>query len=88
MLTYSQAPNAARRFNFDECYSRAFNDSRPGPGVRLLEIDSGFENGGRPANGRTRRLPDAKTDDVNSNALAISPTEVVSRRARMGWHPS
>jgi hypothetical protein len=40
MLTYSLASNAARRVNFDEVYSRAFNDSRPGAGVKLLQSDS------------------------------------------------
>jgi len=44
------ASNAARRVNFDEVYARAFNDSRPGPGVKLLRIDGGLKNGGQPAN--------------------------------------
>ena len=59
MLTYSQASNTARRANFDEAYSRAFNDSPPGPGVKLLRIDGRFED--QSTNGRIRRLRDAKT---------------------------
>jgi AraC family transcriptional regulator len=81
MLTYSLASNAARRVNFDEVYGRAFNDSRPGPGVKLLRIDGGLENGGQPANGRARPLPDSKIGRVNSRALEIAPANVVSRRA-------
>jgi AraC family transcriptional regulator len=81
MLTYSLASNAARRANFDEVYARAFNDSRPGPGVKLLRIDSRFENGGQPINGRARRLPDSDVGHVNGHALEISPADVVSRRA-------
>ena len=81
MLTYSLASNAARRVNFDEVYARAFNDSRPGPGVKLLQIDSGLENGGQPTNRRARPLPDPKIGHVNSPALEISPAGVVSRRA-------
>jgi AraC family transcriptional regulator len=81
MLTYSLASNAARRVNFDEVYARAFNDSRPGPGVKLLRIDGGLENGGQPANGRARPLPDPKIGRVNSRALEIAPANVVSRRA-------
>jgi hypothetical protein len=52
MLTYSLASNAARRVNFDEVYACAFNDSRPGPGVKLLQIGSRLESGGQPTNGR------------------------------------
>jgi AraC-like DNA-binding protein len=81
MLTYSLASNAARRVNFDEVYARAFNDSRPGPGVKLLQIGSRLENGGQPTNGRARPLPDPKIGHVNSSALEISPAGVVSRRA-------
>jgi AraC family transcriptional regulator len=81
MLTYSLASNAARRVNFDEVYARAFNDSRPGPGVKLLRIDGGLENGGQRANGRARPLPDPKIGRGNSPALEISPAGVVSRRA-------
>jgi len=81
MLTYSLASNAARRVNFDEVYSRAFNDSRPGAGVKLLRSDSRFENGVQPINGRGRQLPDGKIGGVNSHALEISPANVVSRRA-------
>jgi AraC family transcriptional regulator len=81
MLTYSLASNAARRVNFDEVYSRAFNDSRPGAGVKLLRSDSRFENGLQPTNGRARPLPDPKIGPVNSPALEISPAGVVSRRA-------
>ena len=81
MLTYSLASNAARRVNFDEVYARAFNDSRPGPGVKLLRIDGRLENGGQPANGRARPLPDPKIGDANSPALEISPAGVVTRRA-------
>jgi AraC family transcriptional regulator len=81
MLTYSLASNAARRVNFDEVYARAFNDSRPGPGVKLLRINGRLENGGQPTNGRARPLPDPKVGPVNSPALEISPAGVVSRRA-------
>ena len=81
MLTYSLASNAARRVNFDEVYARAFNDSRPGPGVKLLRIDGGLGKGGQPANGRARPLPDPKIGRVNSHALEIAPANVVSRRA-------
>jgi len=81
MLTYSLASNAARRVNFDEVYGRAFNDSRPGPGVKLLRIDGGLKNGGQPANGRARPLPDPKVGRLNSPALEISPAGVVSRHA-------
>ena len=81
MLTYSLASNAARRVNFDEVYSRAFNDSRLGPGVKLLSIDGRLENGGQPANGRARPLPDPKIGHVNSPVLEIGPAGVVSRRA-------
>jgi AraC family transcriptional regulator len=80
MLTYSLASNAARRVNFDEVYSRAFNDSRPGAGVKLLRSDSRFENGVQPINGRGRQVPDGKIGDVNSHALEISPANTVSRR--------
>jgi AraC family transcriptional regulator len=79
MLTYSLASNAARRVNFDEVYSRAFNDSRPGAGVKLLR--SRFENGEQPTNGWARQLPDPKNGDANSHALEIAPANVVSRRA-------
>jgi AraC family transcriptional regulator len=81
MLTYSLASNAARRVNFDEVYARAFNDSRPGPGVKLLRIDGGLENDGQPANRQARPLPDPKIGRVNSPALEIAPANVVSRRA-------
>jgi AraC family transcriptional regulator len=81
MLTYSLASNAARRVNFDEVYGHAFNDSRPGPGVKLLQIDGGLKNGGQPANGRARPLPDPKVGRLNSPALEISPAGVVSRHA-------
>jgi len=81
MLTYSRASNAARRVNFDEAYSRAFNDSRPGAGVKLLRSDSRFENGVQPINGRARQLPDPKIGDVNNQALEIAPADVVRRRA-------
>src|ERR1700720_2879498 len=80
MLTYSLASNAARRVNFDEVYGRAFNDSRPGAGVKLLRIDGGLENGGQPANGRARPLPPAKIGRENSPALEVAPGGVVSRR--------
>jgi AraC family transcriptional regulator len=81
MLTYSLASNAARRVNFDEVYARAFDDSRPGPGVKLLRIDGGLENDGQPANRQARPLPDPKIGRVNSHALEIAPANVVSRRA-------
>jgi AraC family transcriptional regulator len=81
MLTYSQASNAARRINFDETYARAFNESRPGPGVKLLRFDSRVENGGQPRNGRARPLHESKIGHVNGHALEISPAEVVNRRA-------
>src|SRR5258708_4289927 len=81
MLTYSLASNAARRVDFDEVHARAFNDSRPGPGVKLLRIDGGLKNDGQPANGRARPLPDPKVGRVNSPALEISPAGVISRRA-------
>src|SRR5207249_5544099 len=77
----SQASNAARRINFDETYARAFNDSRPGPGVKLLRFDGRFENGGQPSNGRARRLPESNIGHVNGHAIEISPADVVSRRA-------
>jgi hypothetical protein len=69
MLTYSLSSNAARRVDFDEVYARAFNDSRPGAGVKLLRSDSRFENGLQPTNGRARPLPDPKIGRVNSPAL-------------------
>ena len=53
MPTYSLASDAVRPFDFDEAYARALNDSRLGPGVKLLQIDSRLENTGQPANGRT-----------------------------------
>src|SRR2546422_7341066 len=81
MLTYSQASNAARRINFDETYARAFNDSRPGPGVKLLRFDGRFENGGQPSNGRARRLPESNNRHVNGHAIEISPPHVLRRRA-------
>jgi AraC family transcriptional regulator len=81
MLTYSLASNAARRVNFDEVYSRAFDDSRPGAGVKLLRSDGRFQNAAQPINGRARQLPDRKIADVNSHELEISPASVVSRRA-------
>jgi AraC family transcriptional regulator len=81
MLTYSLASNAARRVNFDEVYSRAFKDSRPGAGVKLLRSDSHFDSGVQPINGRAWQLPDAKISDVNNHALEIAPADVVRRRA-------
>jgi AraC family transcriptional regulator len=81
MLTYSLASNAARRVNFDEVYARAFNDSRPGPGVKLLRIDGRLENGGQPASGRARPLSDPEIGRVDSPVLELSPAGVVSRRA-------
>src|SRR5215470_1299102 len=81
MLTYSLASNAARRVNFDEVYARAFDDSRPGAGVKLLRRDSRFENGLQPTNGPARPLPDPKIGRVNSHALEIAPANAVSRRA-------
>ena len=81
MLTYSLASNAAPRVNFDEDYSRAFKDSRPGAGVKPLRSDSRFANGLQPTNGRARPLPDRKIGRVNSHALEIAPANVVSRRA-------
>jgi AraC family transcriptional regulator len=81
MLTYSLASNAARRVNFDEVYSRAFNDSRPGAGVKLLRSDSRFESRGQPINDRARRLDDSSIGRVNGYALEITPADVVSRRA-------
>ena len=81
MLTYSLASNAAPRVNFDEVYSRAFKDSRPGAGVKPLRSDSRFANGLQPTNGRARPLPDRKIGRVNSHALEIAPANVVSRRA-------
>src|SRR2546428_13751925 len=84
MLTYSLASNAARRVDFDEVHARAFNDSRPGPGVKLLRIDGGLKNGGQPANGRARPLPDPKVGRLNSPALEISPAGVATRHAS-GW---
>src|SRR5215472_16076296 len=80
MLTYSLASNAAPRVNFDEVYSRAFNGSRPGAGVKPLRSDSRFENL-QPPNGRARPLPDPKIGRVNSHALGIAPANAVSRRA-------
>src|SRR5438093_4389697 len=82
MLTYSQASSAARHVNFDEVYARAFDDSRPGSGVKLLRRDSRFDKCGQPINGRARRLPHADIGDVSSRALEITPADVVSRRAR------
>jgi len=79
MLTYSQASNAARRVNFDEAYSRAFNDSPPGPGAKLLRIDGRFED--QSTNGRIRRLRDAKISDGNGRTLEITPANVVARRS-------
>ena len=81
MLTYSLASNAARRVNIDEVCARAFDDSRPGAGVKLLRSDSRFENGLQPTNGRARPLPDPKIGRVNSHALGIAPANAVSRRA-------
>jgi len=85
MLTYSQASNAARRVNFDEAYSRAFDNSRPA-GAKLLRIDGRFED--QPANGRIRRLRDAKVDakisDGNGRTLEITPANVVARRS-VAW---
>ena len=81
MLTYSLASNAARRVNFDEVCARAFDDSRPGAGVKLLRSDSRFENGLQPTNGQARPLPDPKIGRVNSHALGIAPANAVSRRA-------
>jgi AraC family transcriptional regulator len=82
MLTYSQASNAARRVNFDEAYSRAFDGSRPGPGVKLLRIDGRFED--QATNGRIRRLRDAKISDGNGRTLEIAPAHVVTRHA-VAW---
>jgi AraC family transcriptional regulator len=81
MLTYSLASNAARRVNFDEVYSRAFNDSRLGPGVKLLRIDGRLENGGQPASGRAGPPSGPEIGRVNSPVLELSPAGVVSRRA-------
>jgi len=81
MLTYSRASNAAQRVNFDEAYSRAFNDSWPGPGVKLLRTDGRFENGWQPSNGRARLLPHSEIGGVNGRALEIIPADVVNRRA-------
>src|SRR5262249_44507158 len=81
MLTYSLASNAVRRVNFDEAYSRAFNDSRLAPGVKLLRSDSRFESGGQPSNGRARRADDSSIGHVNGYALEITPADVVGRRA-------
>ena len=80
MLTYSQASNAARRVNFDEASSRAFDGSRTGPGAKLLRIDGRFAD--QPANGRIRRLRDAKISD--GRTLEIAPAHVVTRRA-VAW---
>src|SRR5439155_16283916 len=82
MLTYSQASTAARHVNFDEVYARAFDDSRPGSGVKLWRSDSGSDKRGKRISGRTRRLPDVEGGDVSSRALEITPADVVSRRAR------
>jgi len=82
MLTYSQASNAARRVNFDEAYSRAFDDQRPRPGAKLLRIDGRLQD--QPTNGRIRRLRDAKVSDGNGRALEIVPAHVVTRRA-VAW---
>ena len=85
MLTYSQASNAARRVNFDEAYSRAFDNSRPA-GAKLLRIDGRLED--QPANGRIRRLRDAKVEakisDGNGRTLEITPANVVARRS-VAW---
>jgi len=81
MLTYSLASNAVRRVNFDEAYSRPFNDSRLAPGVKLLRSDSRFESGGQPSNGRARRADDSSIGHVNGYALEITPADVVGRRA-------
>src|SRR5215813_2589608 len=81
MLTYSRASNAAQRVNFDEAYSRAFNDAWPGPGVKLLRTDGRFENGWQPSNGRARLLPHSEIGGVNGRALEIIPADVVNRRA-------
>ncbi len=78
MLTYSQASNAARRVNFDEAYSRALEDSRPA-GAKLLRVDGRLED--QPANGRIRRLRDAKISDGNGRTLEITPANVVARRS-------
>jgi AraC family transcriptional regulator len=78
MLTYSQASNAARRVNFDEAYSRALEDPRPA-GAKLLRIDGRLED--QPANGRIRRLRDAKISDGNGRTLEITPANVVARRS-------
>jgi AraC family transcriptional regulator len=82
MLTYSQAPTAFRHVNFDEAYARAFEDSRPGSGVKLLRSDARFDKRGQPITGRARRLPDPEIGDVTSRTIEVTPAEVVSRRAR------
>jgi hypothetical protein len=79
MLTYSLASNAAPRVNFDEVYARAFNDSRPGAGVKLLRSYSRFEDSLQSTNRRARPLPDPKIGRVNSPALEINPVGVLMR---------
>ena len=76
MLTYSLASNAARRVNFDEVYGRAFNDSRPGPGVKLLRIDGGLKNGGQPANAADL-FPSNPTEAATLNIPYVAGTRVL-----------
>jgi AraC family transcriptional regulator len=82
MLTYSLAPNAARRADFD---ASPFTHARSPQGTMPLWTGRGLENGAHPSNGRTRRFPPAGVGDVNDHALEVFPADVVSRRA-IAWN--
>jgi AraC family transcriptional regulator len=82
MLTYSLAPNAARRANFGQAALRG--DPRPQRKAMLLRIDSRFEKETHQSNDRARWLPGRNIGDVNSQALEIFPADTVTRRG-MAW---
>jgi len=84
MLTYSLAPSAARRANFEGPAPPEVKDLHPPHGATLARNDSRFHDRGRRSNNRARQLLDCNFGDGSSQALHISPVHVVSRRA-IAW---
>jgi AraC family transcriptional regulator len=80
MLTYSLAPNTARRANFAESVLQGFGDPGPRQTAILLQIDSRLEQRAGRRNGAARRLSDGDIGDAEAPALQIIPTDAVSRR--------
>jgi AraC-like DNA-binding protein len=79
MLTYSLAPKAAGRADFDGHALPSFNHARFPQTATLLRTG---ENAAKPGNSRTHQLCDSI--HVNHHALEIFPADVVTRRA-IAW---